>query len=107
MTKEKTHLNIGGPRGWTTACGIESSSFIDQHKIADYDEVDCKRCLKAMEAATVMLPLEAAKTLLALGQSYLRICKEVETDLTVEEATALDLLRDECRSADKASARRR
>lgn len=41
----KTHLNVGGSRGWTTACGIESSSFVDQNNGQD-DEVDCKKCQK-------------------------------------------------------------
>lgn len=51
MTEPQTkcHLNVGGPRGWTTACGIESSDFVDQHKVDDHFMVDCKRCLKAME----------------------------------------------------------
>lgn len=40
----KLHFNVGGPRGWTTACGIESSSFTD--KPSEWDEVDCQRCLK-------------------------------------------------------------
>jgi hypothetical protein len=47
MTREpKTHLNVGGPRGWTTACGIESHSFVTER---DADEVDCSRCRKVME----------------------------------------------------------
>jgi hypothetical protein len=45
----KVHLNVGGPRGWTTACGIESSSFVDKDKKEDHFMVDCKRCLKSME----------------------------------------------------------
>lgn len=44
----KVHLNIGGPRGWTTACGIESSSFIDQAKAEDHWQVDCKRCRRKL-----------------------------------------------------------
>ena len=43
------HLNVGGLRGWTTACGIESSSFVDQHLVDEHEDVTCKRCLKAME----------------------------------------------------------
>lgn len=46
----KVHLNVGGPRGWTTACGIESSSFVDQHLVEEHDEVDCRRCLQRMPA---------------------------------------------------------
>lgn len=46
----KVHLNVGGPRGWTTACGIESASFVDQHLVEDHDEVDCRRCLQALRA---------------------------------------------------------
>jgi hypothetical protein len=45
----KLHLNVGGPRGWTTACGIESSSFVDQHKTDEHEDIDCRRCLKVME----------------------------------------------------------
>ena len=45
MNKEpKIHFNVGGQRGWTTACGIESSSFVE--KLDEWDEVDCKRCLR-------------------------------------------------------------
>lgn len=47
----KWHLNVGGPRGWTTACGIESSSFIDAHKHDEHFMIDCKRCLAAMKPA--------------------------------------------------------
>lgn len=49
------HLNIGGPRGWTTACGIESASFVSDN---DLEGVDCGRCLNTqvfrekMEAKT-------------------------------------------------------
>lgn len=35
------HLNVGGPRGWTTACGIESASFVRDDEV---EEVDCRRC---------------------------------------------------------------
>lgn len=52
----KTHLNVGGPRGWTTACGIESSSFVDKHPADEHYAVDCKRCLKVMEAGGGLTP---------------------------------------------------
>src|SRR5690348_16556745 len=45
---EKTHFNVGGPRGWTTACGIESRSFVD--KPTEWNEVDCCRCLERRRA---------------------------------------------------------
>jgi hypothetical protein len=44
MAEERTHFNVGGPRGWTAACGIESSSFVG--KPEDWDDVDCRRCMK-------------------------------------------------------------
>jgi hypothetical protein len=59
-TEPKLHLNVGGPRGWTTACGIESASFVDEHESED---VDCKRCLKAMEKRPVAVDHGEAMTL--------------------------------------------
>lgn len=48
----KIHLNVGGPRGWTTACGIESASFVDQHLTDEHDQINCERCLAAIAKAT-------------------------------------------------------
>lgn len=42
----KLHWNIGGPRGWTTACGIESASFVEHDD--EREGVTCKRCLRAL-----------------------------------------------------------
>jgi hypothetical protein len=54
----KTHLNVGGPRGWTTACGIESSSFVDLHKPEEHVDIDCKRCLRAMKRVADVMQLK-------------------------------------------------
>jgi hypothetical protein len=48
--RRKWHFNIGGPRGWTAACGIESSSFVSK-----WDEVDCQRCLNSEHAKAARL----------------------------------------------------
>lgn len=53
MTEPKLHFNVGGPRGWTTACGIESASFDEK-----WDDVDCKRCLRSRPAAPVIPTLD-------------------------------------------------
>ena len=44
MSEPRTHFNIGGARGWTTACGMESHSFVDMN--AEWAQVDCAKCLK-------------------------------------------------------------
>lgn len=45
MREEKLHINVGGPRGWTTACGISSANFVD--KMDELEDVDCERCLNS------------------------------------------------------------
>jgi hypothetical protein len=46
MTDKALHWNAGGPKGWTTACGIESANFVEHRQ--DRNQVTCQRCVRSL-----------------------------------------------------------